>query len=35
LLVRDLDGTPQEWNLLGRVKIGERLLPPGQAGQRW
>jgi len=33
LLVRDLDSTPQEWNLLGRVKIGEHVPPLGKPGK--
>ena len=37
LNVLDLDGTPQEWNLVQRVAIGEELPPlgsTGEAGQR-
>jgi integrase len=33
LLVRDLDGTALDWNLQGRVAIGERLPPLGQPGK--
>ena len=29
LLVRDLDGTPQDWNLVQRLQIGEELPPMG------
>lgn len=37
LSVRDIDGTPQDWNLLQRVALGEELPPlgnTGEAGQR-
>ena len=37
LSVRDLDGTPQDWNLLQRVALGEELPPLGdesESGQR-
>ncbi|MBC1262387.1 tyrosine-type recombinase/integrase [Synechococcus sp. BSF8S] len=33
LLVRDLDGTPQDWNLLARVQISEARPPLGQEGK--
>lgn len=33
LLVRDLDGSPQGWNLLARVKIREPLPPLGKPGK--
>jgi integrase len=33
LLVRDLDGTPQEWNLLARVMLHEHLPPLGKEGK--
>ncbi len=32
LLVKDSDGTPNDWNLQGRLQIGEQLPPLGQQG---
>ncbi|MGB7565528.1 MAG: hypothetical protein WBM08_12365 [Prochlorococcaceae cyanobacterium] len=32
LPVRDVDGTPQQWNLLGRLQLGESLPPLGAVG---
>jgi hypothetical protein len=33
LLVRHVDGAPQEWNLQGRVQIGKQLPPLGLDGK--
>jgi integrase len=33
LLVRDMDGTPQQWNLLARVTLHDELPPLGQEGK--